>query len=109
MDVKEQIMLGSRDDQSEDYVDFKEKSGMNVQERITLCSQFVVQYSDLNKYWDASQNSNPKMKERRFNTTRIGFDWPRLYGSPCVVIIKYNHALKFNSAKKVAFANINGV
>ena len=49
------------------------------------------------------------MKERRFHTTRIGFDWPRMYGSPCVVIIKYNHALKFNSKKKVAFANAMGI
>ena len=87
----------------------KETSHGDIKESTTLYSQFIVQRSELEFYWDASKNSNPKMKERRFNTTRIGFDWPRFYGSPCVVIVKYNHALKFNSHKNVAFANITGV
>ena len=73
--------------------------GPNKSSMGTVDSQFVIPQSNLTRYWDVSQNSNPQMKERRFHTTRIGFDWPRMYGSPCIVIIKYNHALKSNSKK----------
>ena len=75
----------------------------------TVTSRFTVEIGNLFKYWDKSQNSDPTMKERRFVTTRVGTDWPHLYNSPCVVTIKYNHALKFESAKnRNAFAKVSG-
>jgi hypothetical protein len=75
----------------------------------TVTNKFSIEVANLFKYWDKKQNANPNMKERRFNTTRVGFDWPRYYGSPCVVIIKYNHALKFESAKNNnSFAKVSG-
>ena len=109
--VQSDVLYHLKDLKGDDRMDIQNKisSNLDVQELATIDSQFVLLQSDLDKYWDARQNSNPQMKERRFNTTRIGFEWPKLYGSPCVVIIKYNHALKFNSKKKVAFANINGI
>ena len=81
----------------------------HTKSKATVTSQFTVEVGNLFKYWDKIQNSDPDMKERRFVTTRVGTDWPRFYNSPCVVTIKYNHALKFESAKnKNAFAKVSG-
>ena len=110
-DIQSDVPYHSKDIKEDDRMDTQSKtsSNLDVQELATIDSQFVVLQSDLFKYWDVRQNSNPQIKERRFKTTRIGFEWPKSYGSPCVVIIKYNHALKFNSKKKVSFANITGI
>ena len=101
----EEIKENVSDSNGEDEIEDKD----HTKRMATVTSRFSVEVGNLFKYWDKSQNSDPTMKERRFVTTRVGTDWPHFYNSPCVVIIKYNHALKFESAKnRNAFAKVSG-
>ena len=48
------------------------------------------------------------MRERRFLSHKVSFDWPSFYKNCCVLSIHYNHASKFGSKKQFAFAKIKG-
>ena len=63
----------------------------------TLYTSFHVAKEDLFKYWDRETNRNPNMRERRFNSHMVAFDWPSMYKNSCVLQITYNHAIKYGS------------
>ena len=68
-------------------------------------SKITVKASDILQYWDAKPN-----KRRKFVAGMVGADWPKMYGSPCAVVIdKYNHVKVVGSQKRSSnFAKVKG-
>ena len=60
---------GVQSDTSEDPDDCKGSRRME-----TVKAKFNIEKNKVLEYWNKNQNSNQEMKERRFNTTRVGFD-----------------------------------
>ena len=69
---------------------------------VLLSTQFTLEMDRVFHYWtDAT---------RSFVRHRTGKDWPSNYGSPCAVVVRYDHVKAADSRKRnVSFARIRGV
>ena len=65
----------------------------------------TIKAADLLQYWDAKPN-----KRRKFVAGMVGADWPRMYGSPCAVVVdKYNYVKVLGSQKRAnKFGTVKG-
>ena len=57
---------------------------------------FRIEKNHIKKYWTGNTKVNQK---RKFNTTRVGLDWPKMYGGGCAIVIDYNYVTKYGSRK----------
>ena len=72
--------------------------------RNVALAEIVIKTADISQYWDAKPN-----KRRKFVAGLVGADWPTMYGSPCAVVVDYNHVKVIGSQKRSCdFAKIVG-
>ena len=70
-----------------------------IKTKITITTSKIMQY------WDAKPR-----KRRKFVGGMVGADWPKLYGSPCAVVINKNNHVKVVGSQKRAdnFSKVTG-
>ena len=74
-------------------------------EQTVIETGFVVGKECIKEYWNPSEHG----QNRKFVTHAVGVDWPLLYGSPCAILITYNHVKSANSRKTHSnFAKLRG-
>ena len=72
--------------------------------REVVRAEIAIKTADILQYWDAKPN-----KRRKFVAGLVGADWPTMYGSPCAVVVDYNHVKLIGSQKRSCdFAKIVG-
>ena len=66
---------------------------------------FSVKKEDLINYWNPAMHGSG----RKFIRETTGRDWPMMYGSPCAVVIGYDHVKAIDSRKRnLPFAKLSG-
>ena len=92
----ESVFQGSNSDSDDNKLDDSSKTV-----KATLKSCFKVKQDLVFDYWK---------ENRSFVRERTGKDWPMMYGSPCAVVIRYEHVKSLNSRKRNAsFGRLSGV
>ena len=94
--------LGTRCDDSDDENKLVKSEGVTEEcmKNTVIVSSFTISKDIIKDYW--KQN-------RSFSRERTGKDWPLMYGSPCAVVIRYEHVRGINSRKRnVLFGKLTG-
>ena len=70
----------------------------------TVEAGFTIEKKDVLKYWDRRPNV-----KRKFLPGISGKNWPKMYNSPCVVVLGYNRVQEPDSQKRSCnFARVKG-